>query len=177
MAASYLEKEEGRKDLQILPVAINFVSPFVLRSRVVLNIEQAFKAEDYFKETSEKTSQVKKLTNELYEKIKPIAFHVSDDSRQETLNKTLKFAEGLIPMPFFPIVSYKTSQWKYFKSVSDSIDAMDEATATGKVENLGETGMQAIEEWWYPAYMKEKCPGLPDWKALNECAEAFSTPI
>lgn len=55
-------------------------------------------------------------------------------------------------------------------------DAMDEATATGQVENLGETGMQAIEEWWFPAYMKEKCPGLPDWKALNDCAEAFSTP-
>ena len=55
-------------------------------------------------------------------------------------------------------------------------DAMDEATATGKVENLGETGMQAIEEWWYPAYMKEKCPGLPNWEALNDCAEAFSTP-
>ena len=55
-------------------------------------------------------------------------------------------------------------------------DAMDEATATGKVENLGETGMQAIEEWWYPSYMKELCPGLPNWEALNECAEAFSTP-
>ncbi len=55
-------------------------------------------------------------------------------------------------------------------------DAMDEATKTGKVENLGETGMQAIEEWWYPSYMKEKCPGLPDWKALNDCAEAFSIP-
>ncbi len=57
-------------------------------------------------------------------------------------------------------------------------DAMDEATATGKVVNLGETGMQAIEEWWYPAYMKEKCPGLPNWEALKDpaCAEAFSTP-
>ena len=56
--------------------------------------------------------------------------------------------------------------------------AMDEATATGKVENLGETGMLAIEEWWYPAYMKEKCPGLPNWEALKDakCAEAFSTP-
>lgn len=56
-------------------------------------------------------------------------------------------------------------------------DAMDEATATGKVENVGETGMQAIEEWWYPSYMKEKCPGLPNWEALKDeaCAEAFST--
>ncbi len=55
-------------------------------------------------------------------------------------------------------------------------DAMDEATATGKVVNLGETGLQAIEEWWYPAYMKDRCPGLPDWKALGKCAEAFSVP-
>lgn len=55
-------------------------------------------------------------------------------------------------------------------------EAMDEATASGKVENLGETGMQAIEEWWYPNYMKERCPGLPDWKALNECAAEFATP-
>ncbi|MEP0520548.1 MAG: ABC transporter substrate-binding protein [Hyphomicrobiales bacterium] len=54
-------------------------------------------------------------------------------------------------------------------------EAMDEATGTGNVENMGETGMQAIEEWWYPSYMKEKCPGLPSWEALNECAEAFST--
>ncbi|HXV26392.1 MAG TPA: ABC transporter substrate-binding protein [Alphaproteobacteria bacterium] len=55
-------------------------------------------------------------------------------------------------------------------------EAMDKSLATGNTENLGETGMLAIEEWWYPAYMKERCPGLPDWKALNECAEAFSIP-
>ncbi len=54
--------------------------------------------------------------------------------------------------------------------------AMEASLATGKTVDLGETGMVAIEEWWYPLYMKEKCPGLPDWKALNECAEAFSTP-
>ncbi len=54
-------------------------------------------------------------------------------------------------------------------------EAMDEATGTGNVQNLGETGMQAIEEWWYPSYMKEQCPGLPDWEALNACAEIFST--
>jgi glycine betaine/proline transport system substrate-binding protein len=57
-------------------------------------------------------------------------------------------------------------------------EAMDEAIASGQVVNLGETGMQAIEEWWYPLYMKEACPGLPDWNALLEpaCAEAFATP-
>ena len=57
-------------------------------------------------------------------------------------------------------------------------EALDEAVATGKVENLGETGMVAKEEWWYPTYMKEKCPGLPNWEALKDeaCAAAFSIP-
>ncbi len=40
--------------------------------------------------------------------------------------------------------------------------ALDEATATGQVVNVGETGLMAIEEWWYPLYMKERCPGLAE---------------
>ena len=55
-------------------------------------------------------------------------------------------------------------------------DAIDEYTADGRVVNVVSTGMDAIEEWWYPTYMKEKCPGLPNWEALNDCAEAFSIP-
>lgn len=54
-------------------------------------------------------------------------------------------------------------------------EAMDEAIATGNVESYGPTGMDAIEEWWFPAYMKDRCPGLPDWQALNACAQEFAT--
>ncbi|WP_071796419.1 ABC transporter substrate-binding protein [Natronohydrobacter thiooxidans] len=32
------------------------------------------------------------------------------------------------------------------------------------------------EDWWYPTWTKEACPGLPDWQALNECAAMFATP-
>ncbi len=53
--------------------------------------------------------------------------------------------------------------------------AMEASLATGKTIDLGETGMDAKEDWWYPSYMKDVCPGLPDWKALNDCAELFST--
>jgi glycine betaine/proline transport system substrate-binding protein len=55
-------------------------------------------------------------------------------------------------------------------------EALDEGVASGQVENFGEIGMLAKEEWWFPEYMKEKCPGLPDWHALLDCGEAFSTP-
>lgn len=52
---------------------------------------------------------------------------------------------------------------------------MEASLATGKTIDLGENGMRAIEEWWYPLYLKDDCPGLPDWKALNECKELFAT--
>ena len=54
-------------------------------------------------------------------------------------------------------------------------EALDEATDSGAVVNVGETGLMAIEEWWYPLYMKEQCPGLPNWEALKECSDVFAT--
>lgn len=54
-------------------------------------------------------------------------------------------------------------------------EALESAVATGKVVNLGETGMIAKEEWWVPEYTLEKCPGLPNWEALNKCAAQFAT--
>ncbi len=55
-------------------------------------------------------------------------------------------------------------------------DAVEASLATGNTVDLGAIGMQAKEEWWYPLYMKERCPGLPDWHALLKCPEAFATP-
>lgn len=46
----------------------------------------------------------------------------------------------------------------------------------GKIVVVGPEGLSAREGWMYPAYMQEKCPGLPDWKALYDCAAAFGTP-
>ena len=56
-------------------------------------------------------------------------------------------------------------------------EAMKASEATGQTERLGPLGPKAKEEWWYPMYMKEKCPGLPNWEALKtpECAKAFAT--
>ena len=54
-------------------------------------------------------------------------------------------------------------------------ERMVKSLATGKVVDLGETGMFAIEDWWYPSYVRELCPGLPDWRALNDCKSVFAT--
>lgn len=51
-----------------------------------------------------------------------------------------------------------------------------EAIAAGKVEEVGDLGLASREAWYYPAYVEEMCPGLPDWQALNACAEIFASP-
>ena len=57
-------------------------------------------------------------------------------------------------------------------------DVMAKAFGSGKVLNMGNIGIAVNEDWWYPLYVKDHCPGLPDWKALMEpdCVKALSTP-
>lgn len=49
------------------------------------------------------------------------------------------------------------------------------AVASGDLVIVGELGLDTREGWIYPPYMEEKCPGLPDWKALFDCPDAFGT--
>lgn len=51
-----------------------------------------------------------------------------------------------------------------------------EAEKTGKVEGLGDLMLETNEGWIYPKFMEQKCPGLPDWEALEGCAEVLAIP-
>lgn len=53
-------------------------------------------------------------------------------------------------------------------------ESFDNAMAEGLVD-LGAHNAVTREDWWYPSYMNDRCPGLPDWKALDACAELFAT--
>jgi glycine betaine/proline transport system substrate-binding protein len=53
-------------------------------------------------------------------------------------------------------------------------ESFDKAVAAGAVD-LGAHTAVTREDWWYPSYVKEVCPGLPDWKALDACAAKFAT--
>ena len=52
----------------------------------------------------------------------------------------------------------------------------DKALASGNVIEIGDLGLEPREAWMYPKYVEELCPGLPDWEALKNCADLFSTP-
>jgi len=53
---------------------------------------------------------------------------------------------------------------------------LKDAFESGDVLNMGDIGIAVNEDWWYPLYVKDKCPGLPDWKALlePECVKSLA---
>lgn len=59
---------------------------------------------------------------------------------------------------------------------SSSPELIAAAVNSGSVSDIGSTGVKITETWWYPSYVADFCPGLPDWTALKEpaCVKALS---
>ncbi len=53
-------------------------------------------------------------------------------------------------------------------------DIFPKAVEAGDIVITGNLGLEPKEGWFYPPYMEEQCPGLPDYKALYDCAQAFA---
>ncbi len=49
------------------------------------------------------------------------------------------------------------------------------SVASGDIVVVGPLGLEPREGWIFPPYMKETCPGLPDYQALWDCAQAFAS--
>jgi glycine betaine/proline transport system substrate-binding protein len=49
------------------------------------------------------------------------------------------------------------------------------ALEKGGIVDVGDHDAVTREDWWYPMWTKDACPGLPSWEALNDCAELFAT--
>jgi len=45
--------------------------------------------------------------------------------------------------------------------------------AKGSVAEMGDHKAKVIEDWWYPKYVEQLCPKLPDWRALISCKHLF----
>jgi glycine betaine/proline transport system substrate-binding protein len=54
--------------------------------------------------------------------------------------------------------------------------SFEAALAKGGIHDAGDHAAVTREDWWYPEYVEELCPGLPDWEALNACSDLFVTP-
>ena len=50
------------------------------------------------------------------------------------------------------------------------------ALEKGGIVDVGDHNAVTREDWWYPMWTKDACPGLPSWEALNDCAALFTSP-
>ncbi len=53
-------------------------------------------------------------------------------------------------------------------------ESFNKAIAAAALD-LGAHNAVTREDWWYPSYMEEMCPSLPDWKAFDACAAKLAT--
>ncbi|WP_417455389.1 ABC transporter substrate-binding protein [Kiloniella sp.] len=51
---------------------------------------------------------------------------------------------------------------------------LERVKAKGQIVVVSDHDAKTREEWWYPSYVEQLCPGLPDWQALKKCASLFS---
>jgi len=56
-------------------------------------------------------------------------------------------------------------------TMSEMFERMVEA---GRIIDAGTHNATTREDWWYPLYVEQQCPGLPDWRALKKCSAIFS---
>jgi ABC-type proline/glycine betaine transport system substrate-binding protein len=116
----------------------------------------------------------------------PIVIGKLDWTGQEI---TAEIAGEILRRMGYKVQFVQTTQVPLFQAVADgqitaylenwnqnSKKYYDEFTKDGRIEPLGPTGLKGQEGWYYPDYVAEKCPGLPDWRALKKCAEIFCNP-
>ena len=123
---------------------------------------------------------------ELPESDDPIRFGMFDWTAQQAM---VHIAGGILERAGYNVEYVVAGYVPAFQAVMDgdlivllelwefaSQEHLNRALESGQAEVIGDTGIDVREGLVYPAYMEEQCPGLPAWKALEACAEKFSTP-
>jgi len=117
----------------------------------------------------------------------PIVLPLNDWPSQRLLSKIVgdKIEQLGYPVEYLPISSinqigalrkgYVHIQVEMWQTYEDG--ELSQAVNKGYIDDLGLHTAYGREEWWYPDYVKQLCPKLPDWKALKKCSALFSDDI
>ncbi|WDP88443.1 MAG: ABC transporter substrate-binding protein [Desulfobacter sp.] len=115
----------------------------------------------------------------------PIKIIVNDWTSQIVLSKILgSIYESIgykVEYPFYTVDKQFGAMnfgWAHIQ-VEIWEGTMLDAFENVKKKNVVEVGLHPAktrEEWWYPSYVKKRCPGLPDYRALNRCSKLFASP-
>jgi len=114
----------------------------------------------------------------------PIVLPLNDWPSQRLLSKIVgdKIEQLGYPVEYLPISSINQIgalrkgvvhlQVEMWQTYDDG--ELSQAINKGYIEDLGLHRANGREDWWYPDYVEQLCPELPDWKALKKCSALFS---
>jgi glycine betaine/proline transport system substrate-binding protein len=114
----------------------------------------------------------------------PIVLPLHDWPSQRLLSKIVgdKIEQLGYPVEYLPISSVNQLgalrkgivhlQVEMWQTYNDG--ELSQAINKGYIEDLGLHRAYGREDWWYPDYVQQLCPELPDWKALKKCSALFS---
>ena len=111
----------------------------------------------------------------------PVKIPLNDWASQRVLSRAigLQLQENEMRVEYVEIASEK--QWGALSRghIHFQIEVWESSMSHvfQQYKNIVEAGTHAAlvrEEWWYPDWVEPLCPGLPDWRALNQCAHLFS---
>lgn len=116
---------------------------------------------------------------------KPVVIALNDWASQRVLSRVVGqlFNELSVPVKYQEITV--KDQWGGFRlGVVDvqvelwqgsNVGQFNNSVRKGFIVDAGSHDATAREEWWYPAYVKPLCPGLPNWRALLSCPDVFAS--
>ena len=113
----------------------------------------------------------------------PIVLPLNDWPSQRLLSKIVgdKIIQLGYPVEYMPIsyinqigalrqgyVHFQVEMWQTYGDGD-----LSQAIKKGYIEDMGLHTANGREDWWYPDYVEDFCPGLPDWQALKKCSDIF----
>lgn len=113
---------------------------------------------------------VSRVVGSLFEKIGDNVEYITTDS--QAVYEAVRLGDATLEMEVWE-GAFGASFREALAKGSTYSSNPDEITG---IHDAGDHNAVTREEWWYPLWTKEHCPGLPAWEALNECAKTFATP-
>ncbi|GAA6165517.1 ABC transporter substrate-binding protein [Pelagimonas sp. KU-00592-HH] len=101
-----------------------------------------------------------------------LSAHIAGSVLQEMGHQVEYVTAGAVPQ--YAAISEGSLHFNPEIWTNNTGDIYPKAVAAGDIKVVGELGLQPREGWFYPPYMEEKCPGLPSYQALYDCAQAFA---
>lgn len=138
IAFGSLMQSDGKLDLHIVPVGINYTHPNNFRSEVIISFGNSLRIKDYYNRyLLNKAKAINEFNCDLAQKIENEVVVVNDFSREATVDSYLDIIRNNHPVPSYPWISRNVSRLMLEKRLANFINNMDQNDYSELKSKLG----------------------------------------